>query len=352
MAPKIFATGTTGYIGGDALVAIVEAHPDYDIACLVRNSDQGGQLTSKFSKIRCVYGDLDSADLITEEAKKADVVLHFAHADHEASANAIIKGLSEHAPDHPGYLIHTSGTGILLVNDLDRGVFGEPSDKVYDDWENIEEVTSLPDNAPHRNVDKIVLAAAKSHGDRVKTAIVCPPLIYGQGRGPGNQRSQQLPDLTKATLENKKGFHVGPGKHLWNNVHVSDLSMVYLALLEAAVAGGGKATWGEKGYYFGGNGEHVWDDLSRKVASDAHKKGLIDSAEVDPVSTDEADKLHHKGIGSRMWGANSRSKSIRARELLGWQPKGETIEEEIPKVVDREARALGLIQGHAAKVAG
>jgi hypothetical protein len=37
----------------------------------------------------------------------------------------------------------------------------------------------LPDEAFHRNVDKIVLEAGAQHAASVKTAVVCPPTIYG-----------------------------------------------------------------------------------------------------------------------------------------------------------------------------
>lgn len=72
---KVFATGVTGYIGGDALFAIAKAHPEYDITCLVRNSDKGAQVASQFSTVKLVYGDLDKVDVIEEESKKADIVL-------------------------------------------------------------------------------------------------------------------------------------------------------------------------------------------------------------------------------------------------------------------------------------
>ena len=72
---KIFATGVTGYIGGDAIYAIANAHPEYEIACLVRNSDKGAQVAKDYPKFKLVYGDLDSWNLIEEESKKADVVL-------------------------------------------------------------------------------------------------------------------------------------------------------------------------------------------------------------------------------------------------------------------------------------
>ena len=94
MATKIFVTGATGYIGGDALYEIAAKHPEYEIAVLVRNSDKGAQVASQYSKIRLVYGSLDDETILEEEAKKADIVLHCANADHEAGVRALLRGLA------------------------------------------------------------------------------------------------------------------------------------------------------------------------------------------------------------------------------------------------------------------
>lgn len=69
------STGTTGYIGGDALFAIIQAHPDYEIACLVRSSDKGAQIASQYPSVKLVYGSLDDVELLEGEAQKADIVL-------------------------------------------------------------------------------------------------------------------------------------------------------------------------------------------------------------------------------------------------------------------------------------
>ena len=67
--------GATGYIGGDALFALVQAHPDYEIACLVRNGDKGVHVASQYSKVKLVYGSLDDTELLEQEATKVDIVM-------------------------------------------------------------------------------------------------------------------------------------------------------------------------------------------------------------------------------------------------------------------------------------
>jgi len=350
MSTKIFITGATGYIGGDALYEIHHAHPEFEYTCLVRSSDKGAKVASQYPKVKLVYGTLEDAELLEKEAAGADIVLNFANADGKEGAENLVKGLATHSPERPGYLIHTSGTGILTFADVATQVFGEASSTVYDDWDGIEVVTSLPDQAPHRNVDKIVLAAGQVHPANIKTAIVCPPTIYGIGRGPDNQRSIQLVDLAKTTLQKKMGIQVGAGKAFWPNVHVADLSRLYLKLVEAAAVGGGNATWNDQGYYFAENGEHIWGEISKLVASTAHKKGLIPTDEVISLNNESIAQLHP--YGAMIWGANSRCKAVRAKKLFGWSPKEQSIQENVPEAVDSEAKALGLIEGHAAKVAG
>lgn len=69
-----FRTGTTGYIGGDSLFSIAQAHPDWKLSVLVRSKEKGAKLASEYPQARVVYGDLDSADIIEEEVKNADIV--------------------------------------------------------------------------------------------------------------------------------------------------------------------------------------------------------------------------------------------------------------------------------------
>jgi len=344
---KIFVTGATGYIGGDALYTITKSHPEYEITCLVRNSEKGALVAKQFPSAKLIYGDLDSFDQIVKASSEADIVCHFANCDHEPSANAIIKGASSRSS--PAFLVHTSGTGILCVNDMTKGTWGSPSTKIYDDWDNVSEVTSLPDQAWHRNVDKIVLAGGTSGGN-VKTAIVCPPTIYGPGRGPGNTFSDQWYLMAKGMLQKGFGFQVGEGKNTWTHVHIHDLSNIYLRLVEEAAKGGGEATWGEQGYYFAESGEYVWGDMAKKIAAEVHKQGFIESPDVRSVSIDEANQIIR--MGGAKWGYNSRCKAIRARELFGWKPAGDSIDKLLPSLVTDEAKKLGIVKGHAVKAAG
>lgn len=72
----------------------------------------------------------------------------------------------------------------MTYDDSKNDRLGEWSTKEYNDLGGVDELTHLPDEAFHRNVDKIVLEAGTKYADRVKTALVCPPTIYGKSCSP------------------------------------------------------------------------------------------------------------------------------------------------------------------------
>ncbi|PSN70894.1 NAD(P)-binding protein [Corynespora cassiicola Philippines] len=345
---KLFITGATGYIGGDALYAIASTFPTLSITALVRNSDKGAKIAAQHPKIRLVYGDLDSTSVLSTEAANADIVLHCADADHQPAAEALVAGLAQRS--QPGFLIHTSGTGVLSFADFDADTFGIRREKVYDDWEGVGEVTSLPETALHRKIDKVVIEAGKKNPGKLFSAVVCPPCIYGPGRGPDNQKSVQVYRMARAAIRRGKGWQVGEGENVWTQIHVQDLSEVFVALVAAAIEGGGKATWNEEGYYFAENGSFVWGEVARKIAKIANEKGYIKTAEVDSLSKDEADKL--EPFSYYYLGVNSRAKAIRANKLFGWAPKKPSVFELLADIVDGEAKDLGVTKSHAEKAAG
>ncbi|KAI1774805.1 NAD(P)-binding protein [Hypoxylon cercidicola] len=333
MAPKIFLTGATGYIGGDALYSLVKAHPDYEYTVFVRNEERGKSVAAAYPNVRLVYGSLDDTDVIEKEAAAADIVIHTADsADNMPSAKAIAKGLAAgHTAEKPGYWIHLCGTGILTWYDAAHERYGQAPlpEQRYHDIDDIERIVSLPDTAIHRDVDKVVLASNESPG--VKTLIVGPPTIYGRGRGPTNQRSIQVPGIVDFTLQNGFAPIQAPGLTEWDNVHIHDLGDFFVLAVEAALDPAKAAdpdVFGPKAYFFLESGTHRWSDVSKWVAAEAARQGLIP----EPIA---------KEIDIPRLGTNSKSVAARARKYLGWEAKAQSLKETIPDVVAFEAKKLG-----------
>ncbi|KEY71964.1 hypothetical protein S7711_07110 [Stachybotrys chartarum IBT 7711] len=347
MTVKVFLTGATGYIGGDALFQLRD-NSELEFALLIRSEEKAKKVRDKYPRARIVIGGLGDSEILKREAAEADVVLHTADAsDNEGAAKAIAQGLIEgHTKERPGYWLHTGGTGILTYFDSEvKQSFGNHDDKVFNDYEGVEELTSLPAAAFHRNIDEIVLKTGLEHADAVKTAIVCPPTIYGEGRGPLSGRGRQVYELTSFILKERYSPRIGKGLSRWNNVHIRDLSRVFELLVRAASdpsRKNDKKIWGAQGYFFTENGEHVWGDLSAAIGKEAYKlQYLKEEPEIREWSYDEAVKSP-AGFEAASWGMNSRGEAVRARKVLHWQPQERSLYDEIPTIIKSEAARLGL----------
>ncbi|KAK4574444.1 hypothetical protein LTR86_001285 [Recurvomyces mirabilis] len=350
MALKIFITGATGYIGGDTLHNLYAKHPDHQYTALVRTKDKAAIVEKAYPNVQIVIGDLDNSELLEEQASKANVVLRMStifvlSRDDTNSVQTLPMPLITQV--RRKRLLLASSKDILetpvnpdigfTLEDSEAGRLGEHSDKEYNDWTAVDELTHLPASAFHRNVDEIVLETGEKHGDVVRTAIVCPPTIYGKGRGPVATRSRQAYELTKLILTGKYIPVVGSGKARWNNVHVSDLASLFTLLVEEAgnpTADKQSELWGSKGYYLAENGEHVWTDLAVRIGQECTKQGYTSNLEKKSLTKEAA--LDQAGFEAVSWGWNSRGKAERAKHLLGWKPSCPSIEAEVPNMVQEE----------------
>ncbi|KAJ3542386.1 hypothetical protein NM208_g4124 [Fusarium decemcellulare] len=343
---KIFLTGASGYIGGDLLHLLSTSHPHYLVRALVRDATKGEALKRSFDQVQIVNGSLDDTELIAREAVDADVVVHLAATNHLESVQAIHQALSgKLSSEKAQYWIQVSGASVLAMPELaDKSrVSGSGGNNIYDDLLGMESIQSLIKHHPSRAVDNYMLSVA-SDTPHVRTAVVIPPIIYGQGRGPVNKRSIQIPELAKATLQRRKGLQVGPGLSRWGNVHIQDLSQLILRLVEKAVRGvDDDKIWGANGIYFTGVGELSFGEISRRITAAAYDLKLLSSREIDQINGAEADRLLPHG--SVLYGTNARARGYKAEKVIGWTPQKESLEDEIPRVVAEEARSLNLLGG-------
>jgi len=146
-------------------------------------------------------------------------------------------------------------------------------------------------------------------------------------------------ELGKLILQKHYIPIVGQGKARWNNVHIEDLTKVYCALVDKAVAGDiDPELFGATGYIFVENGEHVWSELATKIATEAYQSGYIGEPRDYQLGKDEALKV--AGFEAVSWGLNSRGKALRARKFLDWQPTNISIEEEVRNILIQEKALL------------
>jgi nucleoside-diphosphate-sugar epimerase len=283
----IFLTGATGYIGGSVAAALLKA--GNRVRGLVRSAESAALLVER--GIEPVLGTLDDAELLTREARAADGVINTASADHGASVRALIAGMKGSSKP----LLHISGSSV--IGDDVRG--GRSSDKVFDE-DTPFVVSSM--KQPRRDLDLTVIGAASSG---VRSAVICPSLIYGVGKGI-NPDSVQIPFLAANALEQGVVQIVGAGRNVWSNVHIDDLTELYLLALSRAPAGS---------FYFAENGEASFGEIGAALAT---RLGL---PTVESLPPEEAAKRWGESKAYFTLGSNSRVRSVRARSELGWAPR-------------------------------
>jgi nucleoside-diphosphate-sugar epimerase len=283
---NIFITGAGGFIGGSIAAGL--ARDGHRVRGLIRRTEQAEDL--KRLNLEPVIGSLDDTDLLTAEARAADAVINAASSDHRGAVQALIGALE--GTNKP--FLHTSGSSI--VGDASGG---EASDKIYTE-DDLPEPT--PDKAPRVAIDTLVLNAAKRG---VRSTVLCNTLIYGHGAVP-NTASVQLPRLERQAKKSGIVRHVGRGLNIWSNVHIDDVVDIYRLALEKSPAGT---------FYFVESGEAQFRDMTTAMARALELRGPED------WPLEEAIKEWGYEMASYGLGSNSRVRSKRTRETLGWQPK-------------------------------
>lgn len=198
-----------------------------------------------------------------------------------------------------GHWIQVSGATVLSIPDIANGTFGEKRDKVFSDVDGADEVRHLiQQNSGKRVVDNMLLNMASP-----KTALVFPPIIYGQGRGPVKQRSVQIPELCRVAIQTRKAVQVEKGESAWSNVHISDISQIFVRLVEKAVQGEDGDIWNRNGLYFAGNAMLV----SKSIRISTIANGIR-------TSSKSLNSSHRQAIARAWWIRNQSRKSVTPRQ--------------------------------------
>jgi nucleoside-diphosphate-sugar epimerase len=260
---------------------------------------------------------------------------------------AVLAGIKQRAAaSKPTIFIHTSGTSVL-----DDGALGaHKSDKIYSDNDPAS-INSLPDTAPHRQIDLAIVRASKELGDAAKLAIMIPPEIYGFN--PEHRRlTIQIPTIARFALKHGFPGHVGRGLSVESQIHVLDLARAYIVLLHHMESTPPSAFLSNP-YFFCENGrEFSWREVAEQVGTSLKEKGLLKDAEPREFSEKDWDDLFGEYTGAVI-GLNSRSRAVRLREL-GWEAREKGIwaswvEDELPELLREEG--LGERSRYAGAVA-
>lgn len=206
---------------------------------------------------------------------------------------------------------------------------------MWSDVSSLGEIQALPWTALHRNTERILHAEAARGGGQVNVAIMCPPDIYGRGKGLGKARSAFVPFFVQEARRVGRAFYYGEGANTRSWVHIDDLMRVYLRVVEAAVAGGSAAVdfFNGNGYYFAGTQEHSHLEVAKVVGRVLHQEGVIEDPEPMQVNLEQLDlmlKPIMPGLSRYLFASNSRTRAERAESLFGYRGEAPRLSEALP----------------------
>ncbi|GAE30547.1 hypothetical protein JCM9152_1956 [Halalkalibacter hemicellulosilyticusJCM 9152] len=115
----------------------------------------------------------------------------------------------------------------------------------------------------------------------------------------------------------KKGtaHHIGKGENVWSTVHIDDLVELYVLALYYAPSGS---------FYFAENGEVSFKELAETINETFELGNQTKSMSIDDAISEWGAEGAHYAFGS-----NSRVNAEKARIMLGWEPKGKPVLEDI-----------------------
>ncbi|GAA1230970.1 nucleoside-diphosphate-sugar epimerase [Microbacterium phyllosphaerae] len=301
---KVFITGAGGFIGGSVARVLIDS--GHTIRGLTRSEAGAEKLAEQ--GIEPLIGSLDDAKILADECRSADAVISAADADHADSVTTMLRALEGSGKS----FVHTSGSSV--VGDDARGE--RATDSLFD-----EDTPFIvqPRKAARHAIDNAVLAA--SEGD-VRSAVICPSLVYGTGRG-SNPGSIQVPFLVEQAMKAGVVRVVGTGRNRWSTVHIDDLADLYRRVLLDAPAGA---------FYFAENGESSFAEIGAAIAD---RLGL---GEVESWDADDAAEKWGPARAYFTYGSNSRVRAKRARRELRWAPDHGSVLEWIHDSTSLEGR--------------
>ncbi|HEX3703356.1 MAG TPA: NAD-dependent epimerase/dehydratase family protein [Vicinamibacterales bacterium] len=211
---RIFLTGATGYIGAAVLDALVRG--SHDVTALVRDNEKAARVSARGG--HPVIGNLADPASFNGSAEAQDGYIHAAFdyasnrgpAIERAALEAMIAaakrprtGGAVAAPRR--FIIYTSGVWIL----------GRAPEPIAEDAP-VHPIAMAGFRPEH---ERLVLDA----GDRVRTVVVRPGVVYGGGRG-------MVGDIFKAATQGLVRV-VGDGNNRWPLVYDRDLADLYARLV-------------------------------------------------------------------------------------------------------------------------
>jgi nucleoside-diphosphate-sugar epimerase len=285
---RVLITGASGWIGTALTKELVGA--GHEVVGLARSDASAAKIAAAGGTV--VRGDMTDHDLLVAEAERADAVAHLAFtldfAEFEETVDNEVELIDRIGAAYAGTgkaFIAASGTPILFDRTATEADHLDPAG---------------PAGARARTADAVLALAQRG----VRSGLVrMPRSVHGEG-----DRNGLIAMLVGLDRQLGTAAYVGDGANRWPAVHISDAGRLFFLALEKAPAGSVLHAVGEEGVPM------------RAVAEAIAAQTGLPAAAVDPEQL---------GVFGALLGGDQPASSTVTRDLVGWEPTGPTLLEDL-----------------------
>jgi nucleoside-diphosphate-sugar epimerase len=290
---RVFVTGASGWIGSAVVPELIGA--GHQVVGLARSDAAAEKVAASGAEV--LIGDVQDLDVLRAGAEQADGVVHLAFRhdiawtgrfeEAAASDRRAIEIFGEVLSGSDGPLAVASG-----VAGLKPGGVATERDSANDDV------------SPRVASERAVLALA-DRGVR-SMSVRFAPTVHGAGDHGFIAR------IVDADRSHGAAGYLGDGQNRWSAVHRADAARLVRLGIEQAPGGSVLHAVGEEGIAM----RDIAEAISRRFELPAT-----------PISAEEAGERF--GFLAQFVGLDMAASSAITRELLGWEPTGPTLIEDI-----------------------
>ncbi|MBZ9649893.1 NAD-dependent epimerase/dehydratase family protein [Sphingobium sp. 3R8] len=279
---KTFIFGANGYIASNVAKELQEH--GHEVGALARNAESTEALKQK--GIMPISGTLTDLDVLREAAAWSDAIVFAPVVPFEEEVPALEALLDAYEGTNKA-LLYTSGTGVLSI----KTRMGEWRQESYSEDDAYEGQHWLKLRVETENM----VRRASERG--IRAIVMRPPQIWGRNG------SAQIPAIFESVEKTGSACYVGAGLNLYTHVHVDDLARMFRLAIDKGVPGA---------LYHAVAGEVAWRTVAEAVAE-------VMQCSTRSVTFEEAREIW--GIyADPFFGVSSRSRAVRSRRELGWEP--------------------------------
>lgn len=288
----VFVTGASGWIGSHTVDDLLAA--GHAVTGLARSDASAAALAAK--GVTVLRGDLDDLDAIRRGAAGADGVLHLANK-HDWSDPAATNATERAAVETIGEALVGTDRPFVVASGVAGLASGRPATE--QDPNPFVGPDAMRGGSENRALDFV------DQGVRSIAARFSPTT-----HGTGDHGFIAL--IVAAARATGVSGYIGEGTNPWSAVHVTDAARLVRLGLEQAPAG-----------------TRLHAVAETAIPTRAIAEAVGDALDVPVTSIDPADAADHFGFIGGFFGMEMSATSDETRALLGWEPTGPGLLEDI-----------------------